>query len=163
MLLRHEKRVDEITRHIPDPVVKGKVVNRLNDFMKIVESMDKEGDSPTKLDFTDNVPHVSLETLNKREEEKLSRIIVEDIAEEEHVIEEDTSIEKPNMEVNLRGDRGYTPLIRATMDNNKEEVLSLLALGADPRIEDKYGFTAYQKAMLEGFDEIAAILRPYTE
>lgn len=51
-----------------------------------------------------------------------------------------------------------TPLMLAAANGNAFEVATLLAEGADPSVQDKFGMTAKQKAEERGFPEIAALL-----
>jgi len=60
--------------------------------------------------------------------------------------------------VNEQGDFGYTPLHRAILDGNIDQVEDLLAEGADPYIRTNGGHTALAFARLEGQNEIVELL-----
>ncbi|SFM58666.1 hypothetical protein SAMN05421738_10119 [Algoriella xinjiangensis] len=59
-------------------------------------------------------------------------------------------------DVNEANERGFTPLILAVYNNNKEAAKVLLAKGANP--QDKSGNTALMGASFRGFSEIATLL-----
>ena len=63
-------------------------------------------------------------------------------------------------DVNLRNDRGITPLYFATAAAHDVQVASLLAHGADREIASNAGFTPLRLANTKGFTAIAALLAP---
>ena len=60
--------------------------------------------------------------------------------------------------LNLRENRGYTPLAVAVIDNRPEVVWRLLAAGADPNITDNDGLAPLYHAAERRMDEVARLL-----
>ena len=61
-------------------------------------------------------------------------------------------------DVNQANDRGFTPLILAVYNDNKEAVLSLLKNGANPNAQDKSGNNALMGAAFKGYQEMVDVL-----
>ncbi len=56
--------------------------------------------------------------------------------------------------VNDFDEKGHTPLISATLNNNLETVSYLISKGADVNLKNEAGYTALHKASYKGYDKI---------
>ena len=65
------------------------------------------------------------------------------------------------VDINARDPEGRTALLRATLHNQQETVLTLLVSGADPNIADARGITPLQAARAGGYGAIAETLQRY--
>ncbi len=61
-------------------------------------------------------------------------------------------------DINAANDRGVTALYLASSVGREDQVLFLLAHGADPALETSSGYTARRVAQLRGLDRIVALL-----
>jgi hypothetical protein len=64
-------------------------------------------------------------------------------------------------DINARDSAGRTALMLATLHNQQEALLALLAVGADPNISDAQGITPLKAAMAGGHQAITEILQRY--
>ncbi|KAK0654868.1 ankyrin repeat-containing domain protein, partial [Cercophora newfieldiana] len=61
-------------------------------------------------------------------------------------------------DVNCRGDKGMTPLMKAALQGRHEMVEELIRLNADPGLKDDQGRTAFSLAAAYGQDNIVSLL-----
>ncbi|MFL9836677.1 ankyrin repeat domain-containing protein [Flavobacterium sp. ST-75] len=66
-----------------------------------------------------------------------------------------------NVLIDSKDDRGYTPLIIASYNNQPGAVEFLLQSGADPNVADNGGNTALMGAAFKGYSTIGEILLEY--
>jgi ankyrin repeat protein len=64
-----------------------------------------------------------------------------------------------NVEVDLRDDNGFTPLLWAARRNHPDIVRILLDKGSDPSVKDKYGWTPMVWAIQRGHYKIIGLLQ----
>lgn len=74
-------------------------------------------------------------------------------------ISEALRLAKNGVALNEPDENGWTPLFYAASISNKNLVESLLGLGADPNVRDRWDLTAAQHAELDGDMEVGATLR----
>ncbi|MCL7028764.1 hypothetical protein MKW94_022497, partial [Papaver nudicaule] len=70
----------------------------------------------------------------------------------------DYLIEDLGIDVNLKDERGDSPLLHATFQGNMNTVQYLLGKGADPNTSDCKGYTPLHSASAKGYTEILTLL-----
>ena len=63
-----------------------------------------------------------------------------------------------NINLDVQDSKGYTPLIIAAYNGNKETVEWLLAHNANPDVQDNSGNTALMGVCFRGYTDVAGIL-----
>ena len=102
-----------------------------------------------------------LDNLRKQKIERIKKLNNEVVLKESISDETEAApVVADSADINARGRYGYTRIIDATARNDIDEVKRLLDLGADWKIPDNWGQTAWDKAYNRGHDAILLLFDP---
>ncbi len=154
-------RVVELTQHIKDPVERARKQRNLQRAFDLVDKTPEEilAADDGRLD---GVPLVDIRAMDKRENDrldslKLKRAVIFDLSDEPVKVKVETEMDI----LNKPGLYGYTPLIKAVVDQDYAKMEELLKKGVDINRKDTGGMTALEKALQAKDQQAVALLRQY--
>jgi len=130
-------------------ILKGKDISKLiKNLSPLMDSLEKE-----KLDLyiENNRMNKVMDLLSKKEKTRLVNLMIK-------CSESGLKKIKEKVDINMRDEWGYTPLMRALMNGNDTKVLQLLDCGANPNlkhhsVKDFWSFIYITSIKLNDFDE----------